>query len=302
METRSFFGKEGLTSTSANHYANLAKEMVRKTKAWLASIKFYSTSISIIGSNESGMISEGNTFKDFEDIKTGLAAIANLNSLIAFFREAIKEKENLAKEASAWEDTGVRKALDLQYIALNADKPVRADYLTEEQVIKSWSIGEQEKYLSLEAEAAVLGKYIHEQGELSNARIDLMHKLTHPISVNENGRDTIIYKYTPTVLQSEVDELFFELQAKHRKLQAELNGMKKTIEDTIVKHNTEVDNNYRIALQQWNVKKAELDRQMTEVIEAEAAKRRELALEVQALKIVVPNRLSDIFQSLKDMA
>ena len=196
----------------------------------------------------------------------------------------------------------MRNALNLQYTVLNADRPTREDYLTEEQVIKTWSIGEQEKYLSLEAEAAVIGKYIHEQGELSDARIDLMYKLTHPISVNENGRDTIIYKYTPTVLQSEVDALFFELQAKHRKLQAELNGMKKTIEDTIVKHNTEVDNNYRIALQQWNVKKAELDRQMTEVVEAEAAKRRELALEVQALKIVVPNRLNNIFQSLKDMA
>lgn len=301
METRSFFGQSGLTSTSANHFANLAKEVVRKLKTYLESLKFYSTNISIIGSPTNGTINVGNSVEEFKTIKSSLESIAKLNSLIAFFREAIKEKERLTKEAKEWEDDEVRKAYDIHYHEIYQTQPHKATYLTEEEVIESWSIGEQEKFLSLEAEAAVLGKFIHEDGALSNARVDLMHKISHPISVNENGRDTIIYNYTPTASQEVVDELFFELQTKHRKIQAELNGMKKTIEDTITQHNIKVDNDYRLALQEFNAKKSKLDDEMQEIVEAENKKRQEMLLEVQALKIVVPNRLKDIFEELQKL-
>lgn len=60
--------------------------------------------MTIIGSTESTIVSNGNTYADFESIKTGLKAVAQLNSLIAFFREAIKEKEELAKQAQSYTD------------------------------------------------------------------------------------------------------------------------------------------------------------------------------------------------------
>lgn len=46
-----FFSKEGkgLTSTSANHIANLAKEMVREIESSLSSLTLYSTSVALIG-------------------------------------------------------------------------------------------------------------------------------------------------------------------------------------------------------------------------------------------------------------
>lgn len=298
MQTRSFFGQQGLTSTSANHYANLAKELVRKTKAWLESLKWYSTNMTIIGSNDAALVSKGSTKEEFESIKIGLRAVANLNSLIAFFREAIKEKEKLAKQAESYTDQAARDALQSEYDKLV--KPVRAEYLTEEEVIQSWSIGQQERYLSLEAEAAVLGKYIHEDGALSRSRIELLDKTNNPIKVNESGRDTLIYKYTPTVEQSELDKLFFELQAQHRKVQAELNGMKKAIEDQLVEQRTKVDNEYRKALQEYNNARSILDDKLKLIIEDENIKRTELSKEVQALKIVVPDRLKEIFEAVKE--
>lgn len=43
-------GGRGLTSTSANHVANMAKEMIRILEARLAAMVFYSTEVSLIGS------------------------------------------------------------------------------------------------------------------------------------------------------------------------------------------------------------------------------------------------------------
>ena len=301
METKSFFGENGLTSTSANHYANLAKEVARKLHNYLTNVKFFTTDMKVIGDNKTDTISIGVPIRDFQKIKDALKHIADLNSLIAFFREAISEKERLTEESNNWEDNIAREVHRQKYTELQALKPVRKPYISEEDVIKTWTVGEQEMYLSLEAEAAALGKYIHEDGPLSKARIALMDKFNNPTSVTANGRDTIIYYYKPTVENDAIDSLFFELQSQHRKAQAELNGMKKRIKDTIEEQAREVDDEYRVALQKWNNEKSELDRTLEEIIEAENKKRKEMLQEVQALKIVVPNRLKDIFISLQEL-
>ena len=300
METKSFFGPVGLTSTSANHYANLAKETARGIHNYLDNVKFYTTKISVIG-QEDATISNGMLPEKLSTIPDGLKLISGLNSLIAFLREAIKEKDRLATEASEWEDKEVHSEFDARYSALLGRRPVRAEYITKEDIIKSWSIGEQEKYLSLEAEAATLGKYIHEDGCISKARINLMTVTSSPVSVKENGRDTIIYRYTPTVTKEEVDDMFFHLQARHREVQAELNGMKKRIDDALDSNKLEVDEAYRLAYQSWSAEKNAMDRELQQICEEDSKKRKQLALEVQNLKIAVPNRLKDIFDSLQSL-
>ena len=287
-----------MTSTSANHFANMAKELSRKVQNFLAGVKFYSTDISIIGSTDGGTISSGMNTEGLSQIKQGLTTLAKLNSLIAFFREAIKEKERLGDEAANWEDSEARAAYDDKAKAHRENKPVRGAKLTELDVLESWSIGEQEKCLSLEAEASTLGKYIHEDGSISKARVELMKIMSSPISINENGRDTIIHKFTPTVGLEDVDEMFMSLQAHYREVQAELNGMKKRIEDTLNENSIKVDEEYRLALQKWNAEGNALEKELQLIFEEESAKRAELSKEVQALKIVVPNRLKEIFEAV----
>lgn len=300
MQTKAFFGPSGLTSTSANYYANLAKEANRNNQNYLANVHFYSTAIRIIGDTGSGTIQEGVTPGELQIIEQTIANIGSLNSLIAFFREAIKEKERLAKEVANWEDKEAHDAFNVRHKALQDSKPVHPTYIDEQDVILTWTIGEQEKYLSLEAEAAALGKYIHEDGCISQARIDLMKRVANPKSVKENGRDTIIYEYMPTVNANEVDKMFFRLQARHRAVQAELNGMKKRIQDTIEAHKVKVDEEYRLAFQKWNSDMNAMSRELIELNNAESAKRQELSQEVQDLKIVVPNRLKPVLESLQN--
>lgn len=298
MEKKSFFGQEGLTSTSANHFANLAKEAGRAKAKFLANVQFYSEAVSVIGTEDGGIIREGNKPFDLPKIEQTIGEIAQLNSLIAFFREAIKEKERLGNEAANWKDEQARSDFEARY--KNCKKPLKGVYLTEDGVKSGWSVGEQEKYLSLEAEAAALGKYIHEDGCISKARVDLMEKQMNPKSVNVAGRDTIIYDYIPTVDADEVDKMFFRLQARHREVQAELNGMKKRIQDALDENKLQVDEEYRAALAKWNAEEQSFDREQQQIIASETIERQRRQQEVASLKIVVPNRLKDVYEMLKE--
>ena len=301
METKSFFYEEGLTSTSANHYANLAKEMTRKIHGRLESVRFFDTDMSIIGDGKKTLASRGMEADELQAIKKNLQDIADCNSLIAFFREAIKEKGRLADEAARWVDEEGRAELERLIAEHNAVKPKRGAYLTPDDVIKSWSVGEQEKYLSLEAEAAVYGKFIHEDGSLSKARTELTKAINNPTAVKEAGRDTILYSFVPTVSQKDVDDLFFELQAHYREVQAELNGMKKRINDAIQEHDLQVDNLYRTELTQWNNAHKILERRYEVLNADEDVERKKRSREVQKLKIAVPNRLRGIFHDLQQL-
>ena len=45
-----FFGNHGLTSTSANHLANIAKEKIVSNEAKLKNLNFVTTTVDIVGS------------------------------------------------------------------------------------------------------------------------------------------------------------------------------------------------------------------------------------------------------------
>lgn len=295
-EIKNFFDtKSGLTSTSANHICNLAKEMRKSIELRLENIQFYNTSLSLIGQPDT-IVSTG--FSGIGQIKADIENIGALNSLIAFLREAIAEKENLQNWAKSWTDVSKREAINLSEETLRNNKPTRMAYITEEDALLDFSTGEMERYYTLEAMASAFGKYIHENGPLANARERAQFRANNPVEVKANGRDTLIYKYTITTDLSIVDSLYFELQQEHRNIQAELNGMKKHIQDIIEQNKLDVDETYREAYNQWHRDLAAIDRERQILEEEEKAKRMELLKEVQELKIVIPKRLQAIYDSV----
>lgn len=202
------------------------------------------------------------------------------------------------KAVNDYEDVIARTANAADMQALRERRPIKAAYPTEEQVKMTWSIGEQEKYLSLEAEAAALGKFIHEDGHMSQARIDLMNKLNNPSKIDLNGSETVIHNYTPTVDIVTVDKVFNQLQVRYRTVQAELNGMKKRIQDYIDNEKLRIDNEYASAKRAYDLKEHELNNELDHIYNQEEIHKRELLREVQALKIVIPNRLRAIYDYL----
>lgn len=290
-----FFKKEGeegvaLTSTSANHIANLAKEYIQGVETQLNNVCFFNVEVALVGSTGKNIIQTGRTSEVLTKLQSMLEGVAQAKSLIAWLREGIKAKENLMK--------------DLQNISLEdwceeyeVVKPVAPTYghvLTEVEYYASLPIKERNRYYQLETEAAVLGKYIHPDGHLSDARKELKDKLQHPHEVDGKGRDALIYTYTPTVFIVEVDNVFFELQKKHREIQAQLNAMKYSCEQAINESTNKVNTEYMAASQKYQ---AELE----DVLGAFKTWKDEKSQEYSKLKIVIPNSLLGIYNTINSL-
>lgn len=98
-----FFKKEGeegvaLTSTSANHIANLAKEYIQGVETQLNNICFFNVEVALVGSvGGANTIQTGESSEVLDSLQSLLEGVAQAKSLIAWLREGIKAKENLMK-------------------------------------------------------------------------------------------------------------------------------------------------------------------------------------------------------------
>lgn len=290
-----FFKKEGeegvaLTSTSANHIANLAKEYIQSVETLLNNICFFNIEVALVGSTGANIIQTGGTSEVLNNLQSLLGGIAQAKSLIAWLREGIKAKENLMKDL---QNIGLEDWCKENGLAY-PEAPKRGHVLTEVEYYASLPIKERNRYYQLETEAAVLGKYIHPDGHLSDARKELKDKLQHPHEVDGKGRDALIYTYTPTVNVAEVDNVFFELQKKHREVQAQLNAMKYNCEQAINESTSKVNTEYMIASQKYQA-------ELKDILGAFKTWNDEKSQEYSKLKIVVPNSLLGIYNTINSL-
>ena len=277
-----FFGENGLTATSANYICNLAKEAYEKLESKLNSTNFVEEYITVIGSMGETKVAKASK-ELLNEAPKMLEKIYNLKSLIAWLREAIKEKDNLFKENKKYVSDATNE-FTLAY-------PQKEDYLTEQDIISSWTVKEQERYLSLETMCAVIGKYIHPNGPLSNAKKQLSRRINNPIVTENSGRDTIIRRYSAAASEEEVDTLFFELQKTHRDAQSELNGIKHKIEVALREDMRSKDEKFKQLLETYNSK-------LSELREADRLTRIAKDKEIESLKIVIPNNLKETYSYL----
>jgi hypothetical protein len=284
-----FFSTEGkgLTSTSANHIANLAKEMVREIETSLAGLTLYSTSVTLIGNKKANTLNEGDDSETLGEVKTKLHTIAKANSLIAWLREAIKAKERLLNEV---EELCFSDFIDQQGIQ-KPERPEMGTALTEDAYYASLSLDERNRYYSLEALASVLGKAVHPAGAIANAREQLNERLKNPRTVVGNGRDALIYTYTPTVELSQVDEVYFSVQKEFREIQASLNAIKFDCQKAVKESEIEVETAYADAFAAYQ---AELTRIQNELSTYKKKKVRDIG----NLKILIPHSLEGIYEEV----
>lgn len=291
-----FFKKEGeegvaLTSTSANHIANLAKEYIQGVETQLNNICFFNAEVALVGSvGGASTIQTGVLPEVLGNLQSMLGEVAQAKSLIAWLREGIKAKENLTKglQTISLEDWCRENGI------VEPEAPNYGHVLTEAEYYASLPIKERNRYYQLEAEAAVFGKYIHPDGYLSDARKELKDILQHPHKVDGKGRDTLIYTYTPIVDVAEVDNVFFELQKKHREIQAQLNAMKYSCEQAINESTNKVNTEYMTASQKYQAG-------LKDVLGAFKTWKDEKSQEYSKLKIVVPNSLLGIYNTINSL-
>lgn len=274
-------GNQGLTSTSANYLANKAKEYVENIKESLNNISFINSEIALIGSSYTPT-NKGVTNLSFVD--DYLEQITKAYSLIAWLREAIKEKNKRQEVVSQ---------TSLEYWAGDRypKRPVEEDPLSEEEIVSGWSVKDRNNYFTLSTKVSVYGKYIHPTGAFSEARKELQKIAVKPVTYKEMGKDTIILRSAPSISPQEVENEFMKLQSEWRKAQAELNSYKHKIQQEIDKDTNDKNTAYELAYKEYNNKVSELA--------AEFKNRKAIMLqEIADLRIIIPNDLRDIYETI----
>lgn len=282
-----FFGESGLTSTSANHVANLAKEYAQKQEGWLNSVCFYSTKVGLIGTDNTNLIGIGYEDDELAAIPAKLEEVTKAKSLIAWLREAIKARDAMFEAVNKKDIEDWYKERGLEF--WNA--PSRPTPFTKDDIIATLNIKERNHIYTLETKCAVIGKYIHPDGKYSIARKKAASVVDVPFEVHGEGRDAMVYEFNCTVSNDDVDQMFFKLQAEHRAAQAELNKILHEIDERVREANMTQNVQYAEKLREWDVAGK---KQLTEF---EAWKSEETK-RIFDLKIVIPDHLRGIYETV----
>lgn len=281
---------QGLTMTSANHIANLAKEMIRGIETQLSSMVFYSTSVSLIGTDSSEQLVKGATPEELEQIPAKLHAVAQAKSLIAWLREAIKAKEKLIKEVETLSLPEYAKQMDITLPKV----PVSDAPLNEDSYLASLSLDERNRYYETQTLASVLGKAIHPDGSFAEARDALDRRIQTPRDVKGDGRDTLIYSYQPTVETSAVDDLYFLLQKQYREAQAKVNASRFECDRAVKESEIACDAKFAEQLDAYKQEMALLNARLSTY-------RKERIKEISGYRIAVPQSLKEIFDKVSHL-
>lgn len=289
------FFKDGfLTSTEAQNICNVANEVIARLTESINSVQFYNTSItSILSSDNEVCAGRGTT--DIAWIQDAIIKIGQNNSLIAWLKEAIKNKNEGIAEVSAMciQDWSEYKNYSMP------KSPSRKASVTKEDVIRNLEATELNKYFTLQSKAAAIGKFIHETGSISRAKIMLNKVVAEPNKISGAGRDTVIYRYTPSVKADDVDNMFLSLMSEHRNLNAQLNFIKAKAVEEANKQNIANEQEYQKArtayskeYNDWLDKTEDLQSRFNQYIITEKEK-------ISKLKINVPDSLMETYKSIK---
>lgn len=289
-----FFKNGFLTSTEAQNICNVANEVIAGLTESINSAQFYNTSItSIVSSDNEVCAGKGTT--DIAWIQESIVKIGQYNSLIAWLKEAIKNKNDATAELAS-----IKIQEWSEYEAYPVPKsPSRKASVTKEDVIKNLEAGELNKYFTLQSKAAAIGKFIHETGSISRAKIMLNKVVSEPNKISGAGRDTVVYRYTPSVNVDDVDNMFLSLMSEHRNLNAQLNFIKAKATEEANKQNIANEQEYQKArtayskeYNDWLDKIEDIQSRFNQYIITEKEK-------ISKLKINVPESLMETYKSIK---
>ena len=262
-----YLGKTGITATSANHLANIAKELIKSIE--LKNVKFVDKYVQLI-SGEKKLLNKG--ISSTENINSTIETIAELISFCAWVREAIKFKDSLLNNLSSMDLKEYCKLTGKEY-------PVAPQYpeeVTEQDIRNGMNAKENFEYLQLEAIASTYGKYIHPEGSISSAREEHIYRKQTPCDLVGEGRDALIYTYELSISEDDVESMFMQLQS---------------IKDRKNSRNLALQQEYQVNLHAYEIEKHKLISEMNSYVTKKSE-------EVASLKILIPKELENVYQFL----
>ena len=294
-----YFGEEGMTSTSAQHVSAMANVMVQDVKQHLMGLRLYEKSIRVIGDAEVTVETVNNTLPD---IAEGVKQICKANALIAWLREAVKERENAQTyiQNMTLDDWMKKQGIEKPTSPVPPTMP-RINFQDYATILDTGlTVKEYNRFVELNSALAVYGEMIHEKGLLTRQKSELQRIRQNPTEVKESGRDTIITQYRVDVnIDTDLDKLYTQLQSEYRQLQAEKNGIEAKFSNLAMDYQTR-------KMDEWKAAKAQFDRDCMAVnsqlvgYDAQMKEWKKQRLEeLAALKIIIPNDLKALYKELQ---
>ena len=294
-----FTTEEGMTSTSAQHVSAMANVMVQDIKQHIMGLRLYEKSIRVIGDAEVTVETVNNTLPE---IAESVKRICKANALIAWLREAVKEREQAQKYVSdmSLDDWMKKQGIEKPAVPQPPQMP-RINFQDYNTILDTGlTVKEYNRFVELNSALAVYGEMIHEKGLLTRQKSELARIMQNPTEVKESGRDTIITTYKVDVnISADIDNLYTELQSEYRKMQAEKNGIEAKFSNIAMDYQTR-------KMDEWKAAKAQYDRDLQKVnselvgIQTQMNDWKKQRLEeLAALKIIIPDALKPLYKELK---
>ena len=284
MRENKMLGKDGLTITSANHLANIAKEMYEALVSKLESLKFYSRDYMLAIAGKTFRVENESEKSELSTLASGLKEIGALKSLIAFLREGIKAKNEMSSDAAFEEH--VEELIKSGREDLK--KPLAKKEVAFEEELSKLTAEQKARYYALEAKCAAIGSFIHPEGAFAKARKDFLEHTKDPIKVMGKGQEAEINTYSSSFTAEEIDSVFFVLQKEYRNYQAEFNKLKAEVDEKVAEANREIANDNLAAMKLW--------------VDTRKVERTLYDTEVKALKVVIPQNLREVYEKVNAVA
>ena len=225
-----YFGTEGLTSSEANHIANMAKEVAENHTSVVNNMSSSNDKVTIEGKEYVVKETERPQQENFD-------MPGKLFGLSTWLRQAVKARETVLDmlEIANLND------IDADCPVEPKDRPNQRDYnfpIRPDNVDITQPLGEildikeYAEYLALEAKAAHLGKFIHAGGPVDRVREELLNWKDFSL-MNHMDKSYVVAK-TKVYTKDEINELYFKLQAQHRDAESKLNWYKAKIKNDAV--------------------------------------------------------------------
>ena len=284
MKQNDMLGKDGLTVTSANHLANIAKEMYEALVSKLESLRFYSRDYMLAIAGKTFRVENESDKSELETLSSDLKEIGALKSLIAYLREGIKAKNQMNS------DTAFEEHIEELIKAGREDlkKPKPKKEVSFEEELDKLSAERKARYYALEAKCATIGSFIHPDGAFAKARKEFLEHTKDPVKVVGRGQEAEINTFSSNYTAEQIDSVFFGLQKEYRTIQAEFNKLKSEVDEKVTEANKQIANDNLTAM------KLLVDTRRVEKTKYDA--------EVKALKIVVPQNLREVYERVNAVA
>ena len=289
-----FLGTEGISQSKANHVANICKESANRILRKLQNITV----------TEEILHYDGKILPYNEIIKTNESIVdlceneAKLYTLGAWLREAIKHKESVLETIKNMAVTDFFTDEQKNNYHFN-EKANILSQLTEDDIIKTFSIADYAEYIAVKAKAAHIGLKIHNTGLLPTwYKIIKNHKPVTFIETDKNGGKGMIQS---KLLFDEisVDKIFFDLQKRHREYEAKVNYYEAKIKDTLNTKNQEILVHNKKENERIQSLKKEHNTKYESLISDIEKTRLEYINKVAKLKIVIPHSLQPVYDAIE---